>query len=558
MFPNFEEILTELSYRVDEGVVDLRKPAHMSELILVLNEHGISNATELAESAGLVFGQLVEIEFKNKADFIAYNNEHEMRPATRVKIANKTTTVGNETATSKQDTPKPEKPSRPVVDTDELTKLYAQKSEITKGIVSTEHTELPNGTKVRQLLDTNGNAVDVSTDSGRKAAVAILTERLDGVSEKTLKAIDNFNNTTETVKKWLGEVGELQALKQLLELNTEAYLLTDSERKNDIAVVDRSGDSDNLNIGFISVKSTQGESGVNALGANCKADYSKLTSKGDDTFSTTISGAEVELNPSQVIGSTIDIKSGIFKKFSINANIKKVKLSDGKLAKLPEYDRERNGDVPSDKLEVVNGKTYFRKQSGYLQHTRFTKKDADEFFNDEATDRFLTNLDPKNNSIKDTSDRKKIKAYIKDRIVTDIVEMELAGKVYSLADLNKSVYAIIGETFELAHVPIGATGDTMAISFKKGSTTPNVSVIRKEDADESIQDCQNSNKNIKDNRERRMGMVVNCLKMSSRTRALPSTGGRFILDGIDNLNGRMSDIKKAISLPHYLKAKTAI
>jgi hypothetical protein len=60
MTPNFEEILLELSYRVDSGIPDLTNKYHIEHLIDILRENGIPNATELAKTAQIHFSQLNE------------------------------------------------------------------------------------------------------------------------------------------------------------------------------------------------------------------------------------------------------------------------------------------------------------------------------------------------------------------------------------------------------------------------------------------------------------------------------------------------------------------
>ena len=67
MFPNFKEILLELSYRVPEGIIDLTKPHQISQLIQVLKEHKVSSPTQLAQNASKWFALLKEDEIvKNK------------------------------------------------------------------------------------------------------------------------------------------------------------------------------------------------------------------------------------------------------------------------------------------------------------------------------------------------------------------------------------------------------------------------------------------------------------------------------------------------------------
>lgn len=60
MIPNFKEILSELSYRVDGGIPDLNKESHVNHLIDILRENGISDAAHLAQKARVYFSYLDE------------------------------------------------------------------------------------------------------------------------------------------------------------------------------------------------------------------------------------------------------------------------------------------------------------------------------------------------------------------------------------------------------------------------------------------------------------------------------------------------------------------
>jgi len=64
MIPNFEEILSELSYRVDGGIPDLNKESHVNHLIDILRENGISDAAHLAQKARVYFSYLTEAKPK--------------------------------------------------------------------------------------------------------------------------------------------------------------------------------------------------------------------------------------------------------------------------------------------------------------------------------------------------------------------------------------------------------------------------------------------------------------------------------------------------------------
>ena len=64
MIPNFKEILSELSYRVDGGIPDLTKESHVNHLIDILRENGISDAAQLAQKARVYFSYLNEAKPK--------------------------------------------------------------------------------------------------------------------------------------------------------------------------------------------------------------------------------------------------------------------------------------------------------------------------------------------------------------------------------------------------------------------------------------------------------------------------------------------------------------
>ena len=66
MIPNFEEILSELSYRIPEGIIDLTKPHQVNELIEILKEHNISSPTTLAQKATQWFTLLKEDDIVKK------------------------------------------------------------------------------------------------------------------------------------------------------------------------------------------------------------------------------------------------------------------------------------------------------------------------------------------------------------------------------------------------------------------------------------------------------------------------------------------------------------
>lgn len=64
---NFQEILKELEYRVEHGIIDLNKEEQVTKLTEILKENGVNNANQLAQKARVYFSYLNEEDVvKNK------------------------------------------------------------------------------------------------------------------------------------------------------------------------------------------------------------------------------------------------------------------------------------------------------------------------------------------------------------------------------------------------------------------------------------------------------------------------------------------------------------
>jgi hypothetical protein len=57
---NFQEILKELEYRVEHGIIDLTKEEQVTKLVQILRENGVSDANEMAQKARVYFSYINE------------------------------------------------------------------------------------------------------------------------------------------------------------------------------------------------------------------------------------------------------------------------------------------------------------------------------------------------------------------------------------------------------------------------------------------------------------------------------------------------------------------
>jgi hypothetical protein len=65
---NFQEILKELEYRVEHGIIDLTKEEQVTKLAEILKENGVSDANEMAQKARVYFSYINEAPKKQPLD----------------------------------------------------------------------------------------------------------------------------------------------------------------------------------------------------------------------------------------------------------------------------------------------------------------------------------------------------------------------------------------------------------------------------------------------------------------------------------------------------------
>ena len=128
--------------------------------------------------------------------------------------------------------------------------------------------------KVRQVVDpTTGEGIDTRTSEGRRRALKVIDTQLQKLEKPTKDACTRLTQRgtpaqKQRIKKWLGNVGELHTLREMLAADVEAYLLPDSYPKNDLVVFTEDKER-GLRVTEISVKSSTGEE-VGKLGSNAR------------------------------------------------------------------------------------------------------------------------------------------------------------------------------------------------------------------------------------------------------------------------------------------------
>ena len=162
-------------------------------------------------------------------------------------------------------------------------------------------------TTVRQIIDPKTKKpIDTGTDEGRTRAIELINSQIESIQGKIEKAVGLRKNGVRrsVLDKWMGNVGEMIALRDLLTTGFEAYLLPDSEDENDLTVITKNGSEEALV--HVSVKSSTGKV-FGSMGSNIRTPLSNAL-RGSQI---TIDGKKYDA--SDVVNSELDVYTEIMR-----------------------------------------------------------------------------------------------------------------------------------------------------------------------------------------------------------------------------------------------------
>jgi hypothetical protein len=84
---NFQEILKELEYRVEHGIIDLNKEQQVTTLAEILRENGVSDANEMAQKARVYFSYINEAPKKEPLDKVLAKSFKNPETGNNVRVA---------------------------------------------------------------------------------------------------------------------------------------------------------------------------------------------------------------------------------------------------------------------------------------------------------------------------------------------------------------------------------------------------------------------------------------------------------------------------------------
>ena len=224
--------------------------------------------------------------------------------------------------------------------------------------------------EVRMPVDPDtGKILDITKPKERKRTIEIIDKLLGEANVKAIVGIDLLKEKTKQkewlsnkgtpidttkIHKWLGDGGELQAYQEILKAGVDAYMLTDSARKNDMVIIKEDKTSRHLMAVQISIKTVEGTTHLNKMGASAKADVDAAF-KNAEKQDVEIEGVG-KVKGSTIVNSAWEIRKAIIKHLSAGKVFqdtdKKSKIEiDGKVMLYAEWEREVS--VKPEDIEAV-------------------------------------------------------------------------------------------------------------------------------------------------------------------------------------------------------------
>jgi hypothetical protein len=391
---------------------------------------------------------------------------------------------------------------------------YMSKSSASAGIVgsleSTKDNPNPNPMglpvrdekplQVRYIMD-GDTPVDVREPAGRKRAVEIINARLTEIQDITIQACKDFTGNIQA-QKWLGEVGELYALREILdgEDGREAYLMPDSKAESDLVIIGRREVTTedtvitDLTVVEISVKSSTKEE-VGQRGANARAPILRML----DGKNITLPGVG-EVSASSAASIVYDMREQLGYFLTDDVAVKEPGKKKRQLQLLPsgslEIPRAKQLDrfTPQYQTDYRNNTVYngvpTRENQGYFERSRLVGADDVDAFKARLTAHIAKNYPAK--------DQEK-QIQIMEHYLSKLKKEVEANPNYTLAELRNFLMENVGEISDNTNPPTDAIiqSDLVGLKFDATNGKPTVSVARADAVRQCIDDAEKAARNKK-------------------------------------------------------------
>jgi hypothetical protein len=198
MYPNFEEILEELSYKV--GIVDLTNESHKQILVKLLRERGIDSAQQLTDRASVVFEYIKEVLVKSKSSGNIYpvkkfNPDTQVKPTDSELEKSKTNVGVSDDEKNAEPTPTQ---TEPEVDYDKLS------SEKKKKIVQTKtHQSEPINKKLKKIDTLKTNTFNAELEPNDSEFEKLNKDIKNPIPPQPYKIPENILKNTKFPKKYI-------------------------------------------------------------------------------------------------------------------------------------------------------------------------------------------------------------------------------------------------------------------------------------------------------------------------------------------------------------------
>ena len=582
---SIDDLILEISYQTSDGIVDFSKLEHCDLLAGILNSRGIertiideivedvhriarikleegSKASADAHKKGLEsmgWGKWKKRgDKKNKVVAVTDQDKDKLVMVSKGKTKKSPSKSSKKPPTkssAKTKTPTTKKPSVVPDKQSTQTQPFLQSSEISQGLFHADYGKVtePSGksVEVRQLVDESGSVVDVTTPDGVKRANQLLQRRLEKMRPQIIQAaqllsddkqLSAFRKAHEGVKKehiqkWVGEIGEIKSLQELLANGARAYMLTASAPKNDLVAF--VGDMERgLKMAFYSVKSTKEGEEPNQLGANVRKDMlSFLNDVDEPEIDVTVGDKSYKVDSRDYMNLTMSMKNALMNMISIGGVGR-----DG--IDVSTYDKTDFFPGYEKVLQKLKGnRTGFKRQSDFLKYRKVTAQDIEKTFSNPNIDKKVISLYKK--YAIPVNDYGATKELLKQQLLTRASSKPMNGE-----ELSSWLEGNFAEVMDKTKAVARPTADLIAfhMNTETGYNESSIGIITAEDAKDEYQK-RYGDLSVLDG----LGQVKKVIGLSQRTRGVGKVkDGTGYIDGINNSVPTVKLIHREQGISEYI------
>lgn len=358
------------------------------------------------------------------------------------------------------------------------------------GDIFTESREITRGDTimyVRHIFDKETNdIVDVSTPEGRFRAVAILDAHIQTLDSNIKSKANRMNQRIskterQQLRKWIGNVGEVCGLRDLLASDLETYLYADSFPKNDIAIVFTydGGEEVDVRQSIVVGVSTKTSTGTKSGRKESSSLPFVMESVEGKTIQVQLpTGQTEDFDADDAATALYAVHNLLFvsctRGFIVrgtNPNFKEERTFNVKDSDLPKFDRA-SLQIAIDQQKAAAARLESGGQKQFVEARKLMPSDVDTTFDKESSaykrivNKVVRNMQKGKTPEAIAQAEKLVDNYV-SKLRQEVLQgsIDIKGRGYRLSDVNTFLKNGVAELLQSTNSPFIFQSDLMTVSF---------------------------------------------------------------------------------------------